>query len=124
MKVNKVSLSTIWDHITESGHAALLEDFSVLDRKATSDFDLSISEFFLLIYLCFVVVLSLPSKTLTLTLFQSFILLALLALSLSLHEGCANMKDVQTRKMCKHEGCANMKDVQTYTFNRVLFLEI
>ena len=44
----KVSSSAIWDHINQSGHAASLEDFSVLDR-ANNDFDLLIHESLLIL---------------------------------------------------------------------------
>ena len=51
----KVSPSAIWNHMNKSGHAASVEDFSVLDRAKndyflpvprplTSDFDLLIHE--------------------------------------------------------------------------------
>ena len=44
----KVSPSAIWDHINQSGHAASLEDFLVLDR-ANNDFDLLIHESLLIL---------------------------------------------------------------------------
>ena len=40
--------STIWDHTNQSGHAASLQDFSVLDR-ANNDFDLLIHESLLIL---------------------------------------------------------------------------
>ena len=45
----KVSPSAIWDHINKSGHAASVEDFSVLDR-ANNDFDLLIHESLLILH--------------------------------------------------------------------------
>ena len=45
----KVSPSAIWDHINRSGHAASVEDFSVLDR-ANNDFDLLIRESLLILH--------------------------------------------------------------------------
>ena len=40
--------SSIWDHINKSGHAASVEDFSVLDR-ANNDFNLLIHESLLIL---------------------------------------------------------------------------
>ena len=44
----KVSPSAIWDHINKSGHAASVEDFSVLNR-ANNDFDLLTHESLLIL---------------------------------------------------------------------------
>ena len=44
----KGSPSAIWDHINKSGHAASVEDFSVLDR-ANNDFDLLTHESLLIL---------------------------------------------------------------------------
>ena len=44
----KGSSSAIRDHINQSGHAVLVNDFSILDR-ATNDFDLLIHESLLIL---------------------------------------------------------------------------